>query len=267
MKKLLHDILYTKDQKEFVYKIDDYFITTLIILNVIAVMLETFEDINNQYSLKLYYFELFSVIIFSFEYLIRVWVADLRFPEYSKITSRFKYIFSPMGIIDLFAIIPFYLPFVIAFDGRMARILRLFRLFRIFKLSHYNKSLTLLINVFAEKKQELIVTIVTIFILLIFSSALMFELEHELQPEKFPNIFATFWWAIATLTTIGYGDVFPVSAMGKVLAGLTAVFGIGLVAIPTGLLSAGFLNKISKDDNEIKNCPHCGKDIHNHYAE
>lgn len=267
MKKLLFDILYTKDQKEIIYKIDDYFITTLIILNVIAVMLETFEEINNKYNLLFFYFELVSVIIFTLEYIVRIWISDLRYPTYSKFKSRLKYIFSPMGIIDLFAILPFYLPFLIVFDGRMARILRLFRLFRIFKLSHYNKALTLLINVFAEKKQELIVTIVTIFILLIFSSALMYELEHDLQPEQFPNIFASFWWAIATLTTIGYGDVYPITAMGKVLAGLTAVFGIGLVAIPTGLLSAGFLTKISKDEDEIKNCPHCGKDIHSHIAE
>jgi len=267
MKKLLFNILYTKDQKGILYKIDDYFITTLIILNVLAVMLETFKEIYTSYRDIFYYFELASVIIFSIEYIARVWIADLRFPELSKTKARLKYIFSGMGIIDLVAILPFYIPFIISFDGRMARILRLFRLFRIFKLSHYTKALTLLFNVFSEKKQELIVTIVTIFILLLFSSALMFELEHELQPEQFPNIFATFWWAIATLTTIGYGDVYPITAMGKVLAGLTAVFGIGLVAIPTGLLSAGFLNKISKDEEEITVCPHCGEDLRTHKSE
>lgn len=263
MKKLIFEILYEKQKQGFLYKIDDYFITTLILLNVIAVMLETFKGIFSKYYVVFFYFELFSIIAFTIEYFLRIWVSDLKSPEIPKFNARMKYIFSFMGVIDLLAILPFYLPFIFTFDGRMARILRLFRLLRILKLSHYTDALKLLIDVIAEKKKELIVTIVTIFILVLFASALMYELESEVQPEQFPNIFATFWWAVATLTTIGYGDVYPITAMGKFLAAITAIFGIGLVAIPTGLLSAGFLNKINQERKNII-CPHCGKNVEEH---
>jgi len=261
MKILIFDIFYDKEKAGFLYKIDDYFITSLIVLNIVAVMAETFKDFYIEYENYFFYFELFSVFAFTLEYFLRIWVSDLRFPELSKFRARLKYIFSIIGLVDLLAILPFYLHFIFAVDGRLARIFRLFRLFRIFKLSHYSNSLNLLFEIFAEKKKELIVTITTIFILLLFSSALMFELENEVQPVQFPNIFATFWWAIATLTTIGYGDVYPVTAMGKFLASLTAIFGIGLVAIPTSILSVGFLSKITLERKE-EICPHCGKKVH-----
>lgn len=261
MKQTIFEIFYDKEKSGFLYKIDDYFITSLIILNIIAVMAETFESLHVKYETYFYAFEIFSVFSFTLEYILRIWVSDLRFPRYGKVKSRLKYIFSIMGLVDLLAILPFYLHFILKVDGSLARIFRLFRLFRIFKISHYSNALNLLFSVFAEKKKELIVTIATIFILLLFSSALMFELENAVQPDQFPNIFATFWWAIATLTTIGYGDVYPITAGGKLLAALTAIFGIGLVAIPTGLLSAGFLTKITLEKEEI--CPHCGKNVHN----
>lgn len=263
MKQTIFEIFYDKEKSGFLYKIDDYFITSLIVLNIIAVIAETFESLHQEYYSFFFYFELFSVIAFSIEYFLRIWVSDIRFPHLGKIASRFRYIFSIMGLVDLLAILPFYLHLIFMVDGSLARIIRLFRLFRIFKISHYSNALNLLFSVIAEKRKELIVTIATIFILLLFSSALMFELEKEVQPDQFPNIFATFWWAIATLTTIGYGDVYPITAGGKLLAALTAIFGIGLVAIPTGLLSAGFLTKITRDRKDI--CPHCGKYIHHKY--
>ncbi len=263
MKKFIFDVFYSKTEKGFVYRIDDYLITSLIVLNILAVMLETFKGLLEEYYNLFLYFEIFSVFIFTVEYALRIWVSDLKYPELSKTKARLKYIFSFMGLVDLFAILPFYIPLFFTFDGRFLRILRLFRLIRILKLSSYTTALQLLASVIFEKKQELIVTVFTIFILLLFSSALMYELESDVQPDQFPNIFATFWWAVATLTTIGYGDVYPITAMGKFLAAITAIFGIGLVAIPTGLLSAGFLSKI-RDEKELKICPHCGKSFDEH---
>lgn len=250
-KRSIFEALYG-NRKGFIYMIDDYLINGLILLNVTAIILESFDSIYNQYGNLFHIFELFSVIIFSIEYISRVWVADLRFKNLSPFKARLKYISSFMGLIDLFAIIPFYLPFLVSLDLRTLRILRILRLFRIFKLAHYSSSLRLVGKVFNKKKEELFITLVLSVLILLITSSIMYKLEHDVQPDNFENIFATLWWAVATLTTIGYGDVYPVTAWGKILAAVTAIFGIGVVAIPTGILSAGFLeeiqNKKAKDN-------------------
>lgn len=208
-------------------------------------ILESYQELS-KYSNYFQYFEIFSVAIFTIEYLLRFWVSDLNFPEKTKFTARLKYIFSFNGVIDFLAIIPFYLPMLFHFDGRVLRILRLFRLFRILKLSYYNESIATLIVVFKKNSKILTVTMFTVIILLIITSSIMFELEHQVQPEQFPNIPQTIWWSVATLTTIGYGDVYPLTNEGRILASITALLGIGLVAIPTGVISAGFIDELQK---------------------
>jgi len=286
MKQFLYKIFYSKaiNKVKWYYYIDDYFISSLIIINLLTIILESFVAIAIKYSSIFSFIELFSILIFSTEYIIRFWVSDLHYTTLSPYKARIKYLFSFYGIVDLIAILPFYLPLLIPLvfniDLRFLRTFRLLRLFRMFKLANYSESLQLLVNVFKEKKNDLITTFVVTFIILIITSTLMYELEHTVQPDKFPNVFATLWWAVATLTTIGYGDVFPITAMGKILAGFTAILGIGLVAIPTGILSSGFveainnkrkleqkLTSISKDEsnvcieetnNEQYICPKCG---------
>jgi voltage-gated potassium channel len=240
----------------------------LIILNVIAIILESFEDLHKSYYIFFHYFDVFSVAVFTLEYSLRLWTAEYKFVSHSKLRSKIKYIFSPFGIIDLLAILPFYLPMFIHLDLRFLRILRITRLLRIFKLGRYSNSLFIVGNVLKAKKAELGVTLFVMSILLLLASTLMFYIEHDAQPDKFPNILASFWWAIVTLTTIGYGDVFPITGWGQLLAGLTAVLGIGLVAIPTGILSSGFMSAIDKKDEFDKEevevpkfCPHCGKKL------
>lgn len=275
------------EETKWYYKIDDFFISTLIVLNVVAIMLESFDTIHNLYKSYFRIFELFSIIIFTAEYFARIYIANVEYIGSAKDSEsindedyilkkqaykhRVKYIFSFVGLIDLFAILPFYLPFVMKMDLRLLRILRLLRLFRIFKLAHYSSSLRLVGNVFKDKKEELIITLFATLILLILTSSIMYNVEHTVQPDKFPNIFATLWWAVATFTTIGYGDVFPVTGWGKLLAAFTALFGIGLVAIPTGIISAGFLeeiqnkkedkNKKSNDNSSYNYCPYCGEKL------
>jgi len=259
LQKIKHEvyhILYTQDDlkiKSWKYYIDDYFISSLIILNVFVIMLESFNYYNNEYTTQFQLFELFSVSIFSFEYILRIWVADLHFPKLGRFASRFRYIFSILGVIDLLAILPYYIPFFYTLSLKEERFLRLFRLFRIFKLAHYSKSLNLVGKVFKDKKRELIITVAATFILIMIVSTIMLELEHEIQPEKFNNIFGAFWWAIETLTTIGYGDVHPMTGWGKFLAAITALLGIGIVAIPTGILSVGFLEELNNNKKRIKN--------------
>lgn len=239
----------------------DYAIMILIVLNVIAVIFETIPEIYDPLQGFLTIFEIVSVTIFSIEYILRIYVSDLAHPSSSRIKSAFKFIFSAYGLIDLLAIIPFYLPFITKVDLRFLRILRLMRFMRILKINRYNKSLNLIWTVFKEKKAELAITGFIMLLILMIASFLMYYIEGQAQPDKFPNIIASFWWAIATLTTVGYGDVYPITGFGKFVSGLIAVLGIGLVALPTGLVSAGFMEKIGKSDKESKKCPHCGNEI------
>ena len=242
------------------------FIYALIVLNVLTLILESYKELNDNYGLFFYSFEIFSVAIFTIEYLLRIWVSD-KTKEDKK--ERLNFAFSTLGIIDLIAIIPFYLPFIFPFDLRIVRILRLFRLLRIFKLSRYSKSLKTIQYIFRETKAELSITVFVTFVLMILSSTLMYYIEHDAQPEKFASIGDAVWWAVATLTTVGYGDVYPVTALGKILSGIIALIGIGFVALPTGIISSAFIEKIqaekkSKKGKKVKNkecCPTCGKNL------
>ncbi len=251
----------------------DIFIMTLIILNTIAIVLESFNSLSEKYSLYFTVFEVISVIIFTIEYLLRVWTSDLLY-LYSKgkLSAMLRYIFSPMAIIDLLAILPFYLPMFIPFDLRFLRMFRISRLLRLLKINRYTKALTVIINIIKSKKDELLATVFMMLFMIMISSTMMYYFENQVQPEAFPNIVASFWWAIATLTTVGYGDIYPITAMGKILASIIAVLGIGIVALPTGIISSGFMevvtnkfkNKEIKIDEEKKEmiCPHCGEKIH-----
>lgn len=244
-----------------VYLIFDYTIMTLILLNVIAIILETIPEINNLIGHFLSQFEILSVIVFSIEYLMRIYVSDLTHPSSSRIKSAFKFIFSVFGLIDLLAITPFYLPFLIKIDLRFLRILRLLRFFRVLKINRYNNSLNLIWNVIKEKKPELATTGFVTLLTLLIASFLMYNIEGKAQPEKFSTLLDSFWWAIATLTTVGYGDVYPITGFGKFISGLIAILGIGLIALPTGIISAGFIGKINEKENDNKKCPHCGKEL------
>lgn len=275
-KKKMYEILHDSGGKTgLIYMIDDYFISGLIILNVIVIMFESIEEMHSTVYDIMHIFDIFSVAVFSIEYAMRILIADMVHSDTTPLRARLRYIFSFLGLVDLFAILPFYLPFIVTLDLRFLRILRLLRLFRIFKLAHYSKSIRMVGTVLRKQKYELLVTVVGTFLILLVTSSLMYEIEHDVQPDKFPNIFATFWWAIATLTTIGYGDVYPVTGWGQFLAAVTALFGIGLVAIPTGILSMGFMEEIQKrakekkkaekkkeelePDSEHKFCPCCGQ--------
>ncbi|WP_158975010.1 ion transporter [Cellulophaga sp. L1A9] len=235
------------------------FIYALIVLNILALILESYDELRTKFSLAFYFFELFSVIVFTLEYFIRIWVSDKTKEDKRE---RLNFAFSTSGIIDLLAILPFYLPFIFPFDLRVIRILRLFRLLRIFKLGRYSSSLKTIQYIFKETKAELTITIFVTFVLMILSSTLMFYIEHDDQPEQFSNIGDAFWWSIATLTTVGYGDVYPVTGLGKLLSGVIALIGIGFVALPTGIISSAFISRIqTKKKSKECNCPHCGKSI------
>jgi voltage-gated potassium channel len=241
-------------------RIFDYTIMSLIVLSLVSIILESMPDIYLKYEAVLYGFNAFSIVVFSIEYVMRVYVSHLTHPSSSRLKSASKFIFSIYGLIDLFAILPFFLPMLIKVDLRFLRALRLTRFLRILKLNRYNDSLNLIWTVIKEKRSELAVTGFLTFLILMIASFLMYHIEGDKQPEAFSNILESFWWAIATLTTVGYGDIYPITGLGKFISGLIAILGIGIVALPTGIIGAGFMTKVekSRQNDKDKKCPHCG---------
>ncbi|MDH5698095.1 MAG: ion transporter [Nitrosopumilus sp.] len=237
------------------------FIITLIAVNVLVVIIETEESVLDEYGYLFTPFEVFSIIIFTAEYVGRIIVCKLN-PTYNNSKFGFiRFMFSPMMLVDLSAILPFFLPFVVT-DTRFIRIIRLLRLFRLFKLARYSDPMQTLGEVFKSKAGDLAVAFFILFIVLIFASSLMYYAEHEAQPEIFSSIPASMWWGVITLTTIGYGDAYPVTIAGKIIGGGVAILGIAVYAIPTGIMASAFTEELRKKRDESKNtCPHCGKDI------
>ena len=237
-----------------------FFIVTLISANVLMVILETESSITDPYGYLFNPFEIFSVIVFTGEYAGRILLCKID-PKYqNKKFARLRFALSPMMLIDLAAILPFFLPFIIT-DIRFIRIIRLFRLFRLFKLARYSQSMQTLGEVFKAKAGDLSVAFFVLFIVWIFASTLMYHAEHEAQPEAFGSIPSSMWWGIITLTTIGYGDTYPVTFAGKVIGTGVAVLGIAVYAIPAGIMASAFTEELRKKRQSHHNCPHCGKEI------
>ncbi|MCX7871993.1 MAG: ion transporter [Verrucomicrobiae bacterium] len=249
---------YEKDSSGHAFNI---FITILILLNVLAVILETVESIKQRFSPFFLIFEYISVAVFTVEYVLRLWSCVSERKYNHPVVGRIRFAITPLALVDLFAILPSFLPMFMACDLRFIRILRLFRFFRIFKLARYSESLKILANVLKQKKEELLVIIFVLFILVTVSSCLMYFAENEAQPKSFSSIPAAMWWCIVTLTTVGYGDIYPVTTTGKILGAIIAVLGIGMFALPTGVLASAFVEELGKKHEREIICPHCGKPI------
>ncbi len=257
----VHSILEQTDETDLVTRVFNFFLLVLIVINVLAVILDTVQSLMDQYSAVFWAIEVISVAIFSVEYMARLWVCNLD-EQYRGPTGRIKYVLSPMAIIDLLAILPFYLPLAIPFDLRILRLLRLFRLFRLFKLARYNESLIMMKKVLADRKEDLGITIFVGIVVLILASSMMYYAEHDAQPDKFTNIPVSMYYGVITLATIGYGDIYPITLMGKFFSAIIAITGIGMFAMPAGIIGSGFVEELQKKrDSQKIICPHCGKDI------
>jgi voltage-gated potassium channel len=261
----VYDVLVETDDDELIDKIIAVLLMILIVINSVAVVLETVDELNETYGVLFRSIEIVSVAIFTVEYLLRLWIAPLDARYRKPWTGRLRYAISPLALIDLLAILPAFLPLIFPLDLRLVRFLRVIRLFRLFKMSRYVESLDTLDDVVKSKKEELLVTLVMISMLLLIASSLMYVVETEAQPDKFPNIPAAMWWGVATLTTVGYGDVFPITPLGKSFGAIVAFLGIGIFALPTGILASGFADEIRKrrekaeEKNKVFTCPHCGE--------
>ena len=236
------------DEDSRIGNIFNTFIILLIILNMVVIILESVKGLQGDYAHFFEIFENFCLTIFTFEYITRLSTADFKYRQYKGARPFFKYIFSFMALVDLLSILPslllILLPQGMLADLQFIRMLRIMRVFRVLKITRYSNSLRMMGDVLKEKSGDLSITIFITFILMIIASTLMYYAEHDTQPDQFPDIVHAFWWAVATLTTVGYGDVYPVTALGKILSGVIALLGIGLVALPTGILSSAFVDRM-----------------------
>jgi len=220
-------------------KFIDIFLVNLIFFNILMVILETVETLYLKYKLWFIYFELFSVIIFSLEYICRLWsCVENKTSSETNGKARLKYIFSFSAIIDLIAILPSLLAFL--FPTVDLRFVRALRIFRLLKFSRYSNSINTLLVVLWDQRKSLGAAFFILFIVLIISSSGMYIVEKDIQPDKFGSIPQSMWWSIVTLTTVGYGDVYPVTSMGKFFGSIIIILGIGTVALPSGILASAF---------------------------
>jgi voltage-gated potassium channel len=212
------------------------FIQILILLSLVTFSIETLPNLEPETRTILSYIEIFCVVIFTIEYILRIYVAD----------SKPKFIFSFFGLIDLVAILPFYLSFGV--DLRSLRVLRFLRIFRILKLVRYNKAINHFTRAIKSAKEEILLFVFITLMLIYFSAVGIYYFENEAQPEYFTSIFDSLWWAIITLTTVGYGDVYPITAGGKVFTFFILMIGLGIVAIPTGIISSALTRSVDKKE-------------------
>ncbi|MFC6838281.1 ion transporter [Halomarina ordinaria] len=236
------------------------FIMALIVLNVATFIAGTVSWIGARYGQLFAAFDVFAVGVFTVEYLLRVWSCTVDERYSSPIRGRIRFMLSPYALIDLIAIFPFYLPIVLGEQGA-ERMLRIFRLFRLLKIARYSNSLTLITNVFRRKSEELLITVLVMSIWLVFVSSLMYYVERAAQPEVFSSIPAAIWWGIVTLTTVGYGDVVPVTPVGRALGATVALLGIALFALPAGIVASGFVEELERRRQGPQYCPHCGEEV------
>jgi voltage-gated potassium channel len=255
-KRKVHILLHPELGESKADKFVNIFIISLIVLNVLAVMIETIDPIHKKYKLYFDWFDMISVYIFTIEYVLRVWSCT-HDPRYKgSIKGRIKYMLTPGALIDLLAFLPFYIH-IGGVDLRELRILRLMRFFRLFRLTAYTKSAQMIFNVFKSRLNELVLSFIMVLFLIIIASCLLYFAEHNAQPDSFSSIPATMWWAVVTLTTTGYGDMHPITTVGKILAGIIMLTGVALFALPAGIITVGFLEEF-RFNKKYKghNCPH-----------
>lgn len=241
MKKHIFRIIQIGSKEDLPSRLFDFFIVTCIFANITIAFLYTYSELE-PFKGVLSVLEAFTVMVFVVEYILRLWTADLLYPEYPPGKARLKFLTSFDGVIDLMTILPFFfLSGFIVF--RMLRVVRIFRLFRI--NSQYD-SFNVITTVILEKKNQILSSIFIILILMLASSLGMYNAEHEAQPDVFRNGFSGIWWSVSTLLTVGYGDIYPITTVGKIMAIFIAFLGVGAVAVPTGIISAGFVEQYTK---------------------
>jgi voltage-gated potassium channel len=234
-----------------VVKLMDYALVTLICINCIFSVLESVEHLAVVHGHIFHAFDKFSVIIFSIEYVLRVWTAvEIGNPRFRHpVLGRLRFMFTPMALVDLIAVAPFYLGIFFEVDLRAMRVLRLLR---VFKLTRYSQAMTIMIAVLRQEARAIGAVLFVFLVILIFISSLMYLLEHLAQPHVFSDIPSAMWWTVVTMTTLGYGDMVPITALGRMVGAITAVIGVGMIALPAGVLASGFSEEMRQRREEYQ---------------
>lgn len=242
-KQRVHTIIQVGNLHDGPSRAYDFTLIGFIVLNILIAILETFSQMESFFpTLKV--LETISVVFFTVDYFLRIWTAEELYPYLSPAKARIKYMCSLLGIVDLLSCIPFFIPM----GSGALRMFRIIRILRVFRVHHYTDPMRVIAEVLVKKKGQLISSCFIVLILMLVSSLLMYNLEHTAQPDVFSNAFSGFWWATNTLLTVGYGDIVPVTLAGKICGTVLTFLGVGMVAIPTGILSAGFVEQV----NELK---------------
>ena len=239
MRKKIHDILEMTNAQDFLSRAFSLFIVSLISINIACIVLESIPELNAKYRNLFFSIEIISTTIFAIEYILRLWsCVESNLVTSHSIKTRVRYALSPLAIVDLLAFLPSILQLM--FPGIDLRFLRVLRLLRVFKLTRYFSSFELLLNVLHEERKNLAGIFVLLLVILTLAASALYLVERDIQPDKFGSIPQAMWWAIAALTTVGYGDVYPLSAAGQILGSLVTIVGIGMVALPSGILASAF---------------------------
>ena len=249
IRKRIWEILEKGNSNDKVSFYTDIFLITLILFNIVAVLLETVDSIYSKYAVEFLIFERFSTVVFLIEYILRIWVCVEEKVKNNKLLTRLKYASTWPAIIDLLAVLSGLLPMIFEVD---LRILRALRMLRLLKFSRYFKVMNLLLGVLREEKQSFLAAMFLLTIAMLIASTGIYMFEKDAQPDKFGSIPEAMWWAIATLTTIGYGDVTPVTGMGKFFGAIIAIIGIGVVALPSGILASGFTDQLKRRQSQYE---------------
>lgn len=241
MKEKIFNIIQIGDKSNKISRVFDIFITIIIVGNIIVTFLETFDQLSS-FSGLFKIVEIVTVFVFCVEYILRIWTANYLYPEVTAGHARFKFLISFDGIVDLLTIIPaFFLSGFVIF-----RMLRVARIFHLFRLNAKYDSFNVITTVLYEKRNQIISSVFIVLILMLASSLCMYSVEHEAQPAVFRNAFSGIWWSMSTLLTVGYGDIYPITTLGRIMAICIAYLGVGAVAIPTGIISAGFVEQYQR---------------------
>lgn len=246
-KKRIFDIIQIGRREDFVSRAFDIFIVLVIFANIAVLFMETFDNLA-EYSNVLYVLEIVTMAVFGIEYLLRIWTAEYLYPEKSRKKAVLRFLVSFDGIVDLCTILPFFF-----LSGFIAlRMLRVVRIFHLFRINAYYDSFHVITSVLAEKKNQIISSVFIILVLMMASSLCMYGVEHEAQPQVFQNAFSGIWWSMSTILTVGYGDIYPVTILGRMMAIIISFLGVGAVAIPTGIISAGFVEQYTQLQNRTQ---------------
>lgn len=230
----------------FINQFYDVLSTGMLIINLAITILNTYTEIRNQYGFLFDEIELITVLFFAIDYVLRLYTAKCLYPNKSHPRALLKYIFSFTGIVDFLSFFPYFLPTFFPAGATVFKMFRVARILKLFRINAYYDSLNVITEVLLRKKQQLMSSIFIILVMMLASSLCMYSIENPVQPEIFSNAFSGIWWAVSTLLTVGYGDIYPITTAGKAMAIIIAFLGVGIVAIPTGIISAGFVEQYSR---------------------